>query len=135
MGDRMPEVRIQGGRVITAPGVALVWLPVDGQVVAKIPPQRGNRRWLHESVNIRSPQLESDRWLLPRSCLNRLVTAAVDRYGHVVLVRDMQKLSRCTTACLEAVGSECECACLGLSHGSTNADGWVATIGDVVYSG
>jgi hypothetical protein len=134
MQDRMPEVRIEDGRVTTAPSVALVWLPSDGEVVAKIPPQKGNRRWLHESVCIRSPLLEDKRWYLPRSCLSRLVTAAVDRYGHVVVVRDMKRLSRCAQACLDATGLDCDCSCMGLSHGSSNVGNWVATIGDVVFS-
>ncbi|WP_218021965.1 hypothetical protein, partial [Nocardia africana] len=81
MQDRMPELRIEDGRVITAPGVALMWLPVDGEVVAKIPPRKGNRRWLHKSVRIRSPDLDGDRRYLRRSCLTRLVIAAVERYG------------------------------------------------------
>ncbi|WP_280498946.1 endonuclease domain-containing protein [Nocardia farcinica] len=134
MQDRMPEVRIEEGRVITAPGVALVWLPLDGEVVAKIPPRKGNRRWLHESVRIRSPLLDDDRWYLPRTCLSRLVIAAVDRYGHVVVARDMAKLSRCTQSCLEATGMDCDCACMGLSHGSANTDNWVSAVGDVVFS-
>lgn len=58
-----------------------MWLPVDGEVVAKIPPRKGNRRWLHKSVRIRSPDLDGDRRYLRRSCLTRLVIAAVERYG------------------------------------------------------
>ncbi|MER7652525.1 MULTISPECIES: endonuclease domain-containing protein [Streptomyces] len=130
------EVRIVGGRVVTEPGlgpVAMVWLPLHGQVVAKIPPRKGNRRLLHETVRIRSPQLNGDRWQLPRSCLVRLVTAAIDRYGFIVLWRDMSKLSRCTRACLEASGAECDCACLGAHHGQ-DAGGWFERVGDVVVA-
>ena len=85
--------------------MALVWLPLDGQVIAKLPPRKGNRRWLHETVGIRSPDFNDDRWNLPRSSLVRLVTAAVDRYGFIVLWRDMSRLSQCTRACLEATGA------------------------------
>lgn len=134
MPDHIPEVHIEGGRVITAPDVALVWLPVDGEVIAKIPARKGNRRWLHESVEIRSPHLEDHRWYLPRSCLNRLVNAAVDRYGYVVVVRDMAKLSRCTRVCQNATGVDCDCSCMGISHGSAVTDSWVATVGDAVFS-
>lgn len=132
--DQIPEVRIENGLVISAPDVALIWLPVDGKVVAKIPARKGNRRWLHESVGIRSPDLDGDRWYLPRNCLSRLVIAAVDRYGHVVVVRDMAKLSRCTRSCLEATGMECDCACMGMSHGLAATDNWVGTAGDAVVS-
>jgi hypothetical protein len=113
-------VRIVDGHVVSEPGVgpgAKVWLPLQGQVVAKIPPRKGNRRCLHETVGIRSPELEGDRWNLPRSSLVRLVTAAIDRYGFIVLWRDMSKLSRCTRACLEATGAECDCSSMGAHHG------------------
>ncbi|MGW5440485.1 endonuclease domain-containing protein [Nocardia asteroides] len=134
MHDDMPDIRLEHGRVITAPGVALVWLPVEGEVVAKIPPQKGNRRWLHKSVRIRSPILDGDRWYLPRTCLTRLVVAAVDRYGHVVVARDMTRLARCTQSCLDATGMECDCSCMGLSHGTGDDGNWVTAVGDVVVS-
>lgn len=135
MTDQL-EVRIVDGRVVKGPGigpVAMVWLPLHGQVIAKIPAQKGNRRWLHETVRIRSPQLKGDRWSLPRSCLVRLVTAAVDRYGFIVLWRDMSKLSRCTRACLEAMGAECDCSCLGAHHGQ-DSEGWFERVGDAVVA-
>lgn len=136
MQDRVPRVRIVDGRVVTAPGtgpVAMVWLPRDGQVIAKIPARKGNFRWLHETVRIRSPRLEGDRWVLPRSCLVRLVIAAVDRYGYIAVWRDMSRLSRCTRACLEAEGIECNCSCLGVHHGQDSGD-WFERVGDVVVA-
>lgn len=111
----------------------MVWLPLREDVILKIPARRGNRRWLHETVRIRSPQLNDDRWNLPRSCLTRLVTAAVDRYGFIVLWRDMSKLSQCTRACLEATGAECHCSCLGEHHGQ-ESEGWFERVGDVVVA-
>lgn len=125
------------GRVVTAPGVgpvAMVWLPRDGQVIAKIPARKGNRRWLHEYVRIRSPRLVGDRWYLPRNCLSRLVIGAVDRYGYVKVWRDMSRLSRCTRSCLEATGIECDCSCLGEYHGSEDSGGWIERVGDVMVA-
>jgi hypothetical protein len=127
----VPEVRFVGGRVATDPAVALVWLPLDGHVIARLPPMKGNRRWLHETVGIRSPELRGDRWHLPRNCLTRLVTAAVDRYGYVVLVRDVSRLSRCTRACQEATGLECQCSCMGAYHGESSG-AWFEREGDVL---
>lgn len=111
----------------------MVWLPRDGQVIAKIPDRKGNRRWLHQAVRIRSPRLDGDRWVLPRSCLTRLVTAAVDRYGHIVVCRDMSRLSRCNRACLEATGVDCDCSCLGAYHGADSI-GWFERAGDVMVA-
>lgn len=130
------EVRIVDGCVVTAPGtgpVAKVWLPRKEEVVAKIPARKGNRRWLHETVGIRSPQFEEDRWLLPRSSLTRLVTAAIDRYGFVVLWRDVSSLSRCDRRCLEATGAECQCSCLGEHHGQDSAS-WFERVGDTMVA-
>lgn len=128
------KVRFAGGRVVTEPGgLPLVWLPRDGQVIARIPPARGNYWWLHATIGIRSPYLDDDRWRLPRNCLVRLVTAAVDRYGHVVVCRDMARLSRCTRACLEATGGECQCTCMGASHGE-DSGAWFEREGDAVVA-
>lgn len=134
MGDRF-EVRIVNGRVITntTKPLSIVWLPREGEAVAKLLPRRGNRRWLRETVRIRSPKFDGRQWTLPRSCLTRLLIGAVDRYGFVVLCRDMARLSRCTRACLEAKGMECECACLGLSHGQDSGR-WFDVVGDVVVA-
>jgi hypothetical protein len=131
--SEVPEVRIANGRVVTAPGVPLAWLPHDGHVIAKIPPVKGNHRWLHETVGIRSPRLDGGRWHLPRNCLLRLVTAAVDRYGYIVVCRDMSRLSRCTRACQEAEGLECDCSCMGAYHGENSA-AWFEREGDVVVA-
>ncbi|MFJ3850843.1 endonuclease domain-containing protein [Streptomyces albidoflavus] len=134
MADRF-EVRIVNGRVITntTKPLSIVWLPREGEAVAKLLPRRGNRRWLRETVRIRSPKFDGRQWTLPRSCLTRLLIGAVDRYGFVVLCRDMARLSRCTRACLEAKGMECECACLGLSHGQDSGR-WFDVVGDVVVA-
>lgn len=119
--------------VSSAPS-AMVWLPREGQVIAKIPPRKGNRRWLHHTLGIRSPRLDDDRWHLPRSCLIKLVTAAIDRFGYVAVFRDMSKLSRCTKTCLEAMGMECDCSCLGTHHGEANSENWFERIGDAVVA-
>lgn len=122
--------------MVTAPGVgpvAMVWLPLDGQVIAKIPAMKGNKRWLRRTVRVRSPLLDGDRWHLPRNCLTKLVTAAVDRYGYIVIWRDMSKLSRCTRACLEATGVDCDCSCLGAHHGEDSYR-WFERVGEVMVA-
>ncbi len=123
MQDDVPEVRIVNGRLVAPPGVPMVWLPQDGQVIAKIPARKGSQRWLRQAVRIRSPYLDGDRWVLPRTCLTRLVTAAVDRYGRFVVFRDMSRLSRCTRACLEATGVDCDCSCLASTTERTPSAG------------
>ncbi|MBN6040063.1 endonuclease domain-containing protein [Amycolatopsis sp. 195334CR] len=133
MQGGVPEARVVDGLLVMPRGVPVVWLPRDGKVVAKIPARKGNRRWLHKTVRIRSPRLVDDRWLLPRNCLVRLVTAAIDRYGFIAVCRDMSMLSRCNRACLEATGFECDCSCLGAHHGTDSA-GWFERAGDAMVT-
>lgn len=133
MRGEVPEVRIVNGRLVTVPEVPMIWLPQDGQVIAKIPARKGNRWWLHETVRIRSPRLDGGRWHLPRNCLVRLVTAAIDRYGYVVVSRDMSKLSRCNRRCLEATGVYCDCSCMGAHHGADSIS-WFERVGDVMVA-
>lgn len=136
MQECAEPVRVVDGQVMTEAGigpVARVWLPMNGQVIAKIPAREGNTLWLRRSVEIRSPRLDGDRWFLPRNCMVRLLTAAVDRYGYVVVWRDMARLSRCSKTCLEASGAECDCACLGANHGQ-DSGGWFQRVGNVVVS-
>jgi hypothetical protein len=134
--DCAVKFRVVDGRVVAAPGVPLIWLPLDGLVTAKIPAVEGNLRWLHRTVGIRSPRLDRDRgyWRLPRNCLGRLVMAAIDRYGYVVLCREMSKLSRCNKKCQEAQELECTCSCRGAHHGENNPNGWFERIGDVLVA-
>lgn len=135
MGDE-PEVRIVNGQIVKAPGVgpiARVWLPQYGEVIAKFPPSRTNRWWLRGPVGIRSPRLDGKWWHLPRSCLTRLVNAAIDRYGYVALWRDMSKLSHCNKACLEATGLDCDCSCMGVFHGE-GAHNWYERIDDAMVA-
>jgi hypothetical protein len=84
-------------------------------------------------VGIRSPQLDGERWHLPRICLTRLVNAAIDRYGYVALWRDMSKLSHCNKACLEATGMDCDCSCMGVFHGE-GTHNWYERIDDAMVA-
>jgi hypothetical protein len=132
--DRVPQVRLVDGRLVAEPDpVAMLWLPLRGEVIAKFPRRKGTFQWLHVGVAIHSPMRKRDRWLLPRSCLTRLVTATVDRHGYVAVLRDISALSRCTKACLRATGSECNCSCYGAHHGQ-DSGAWYERIGDAVVA-
>ncbi|MGR6924251.1 endonuclease domain-containing protein [[Actinomadura] parvosata] len=135
MRECVPEVRFENGRVVTTPeGVALAWLPLRGQVVAKLPAMSGNRRWLHKTVGVRSPRLDDRKyWRLPRTCSTKLTIAAIDRFGYIVLVRDMSQLTRCNRKCQEAEGLECQCSCRGAHHGQNTSD-WFERYGDVLVA-
>ncbi|MFI7467466.1 endonuclease domain-containing protein [Nonomuraea sp. NPDC049646] len=133
--DRMPQIRFHGEHLVMIPGPEVVLrLPVDGQVLAQLPWAKDNRRWLITTLDLyHRPLWHENRWHLPRNCLTRAITAAVDRYGYVAVVRDMATLSRCDRRCQEATGGECSCSCMGAHHGE-NSPHWYERHGDAVVS-
>jgi hypothetical protein len=133
MNGCAPKVRVVDGRVVMAPGAALIWFPRQkGKVIAKLPKSKDDVQWLRHTVDINCPRLDNrEYWRLPRNCLGKLVMAAIDRYGYIVLCRDMSKLSRCTRNCQAAEGLECNCSCRGVHHGE-DSGGWFKLVGDVL---
>ncbi|MDX2683681.1 endonuclease domain-containing protein [Streptomyces sp. NY05-11A] len=66
--------------------------------------------------------------------MTRLITASIDRYGFIVVWRDMTKLSRCNRACLDAGEAECSCSCKGANHGLGNRASWFQPVGDALVA-
>ncbi|GAA3645757.1 hypothetical protein GCM10022224_005550 [Nonomuraea antimicrobica] len=72
-------------------------------------------------------------WRLLRTCSTKLTIAAIDRFGYIVLVRDMSRLARRNRKCQEAEGLECQCACRGAHQGQNTSD-WFERCGDVLIA-
>lgn len=134
MDGCLPKVRVVDDRVVMPLGAALIWLQrKKGKVIAKLPKRENDLSWLRRTVGIDRPRIDArEYWHLPRNCLNRLVMAAIDRYGYVVPCRDMSKLSRCNRSCQAAEGLQCDCMCLGVHHGEEDAGGWFELVGEVL---
>ena len=91
----------------------------------KIPPGanayfvlRGESRRSHEPIR----NTEGNYWELPYSRLNELVEILAKKFGSVILMQPVRHKQVCAKACMEAMGFECECSCLGENHGSRNMD-------------
>ncbi len=113
-------------------GGALIWVPRrthgdSGQYMAWFPERDDHEFWLKVVCRIRTPEFdEADRWLLPRSTLNKVVRAALDEYGSVGMFLDVEgKLRDCDARCQNARNLDCVCGCLGANHGTEPTIQWV----------
>lgn len=64
------------------------------------------------------------RWEVPRSWFNKLVDFMLERYKSVYVIQSYNVYERCAPSCVNALGHECECSCLGKNHGSGDLTGW-----------
>lgn len=104
--------------------MAMIWAPVEGDIHARFPGRAETwlGEWLRNTCQIKRPMIdrESGRFILPRNSLSRVAWASIDAFGAVTIYRDVRKLSKCDKRCQAAEvipPEECECACLGDSHG------------------
>lgn len=79
---------------------------------------KGGSRRCHAPVHITN----GNYWELPYSRLNDLVEILAKKFGSVILMQPVMHKQVCASACMEAMGFECECSCLGENHGSRNMD-------------
>lgn len=110
--------------------VAIVERPVTGPIRVYTPfVPGGSRRWLKEVVGFRSQldwSKEERRWLMSRQHMMPVVNALLKEWGTVELYREYYETQRCDTRCQRAEGPDCECSCMGLSHGtSAPGGGWM----------
>jgi hypothetical protein len=64
-------------------------------------------------------------WEVPNSWFNDLVNGALDRWGKVYIIQPYREQEKCAPACMNALGHECQCSCMGQNHGAGGSDsGW-----------
>lgn len=91
----------------------------------RLPFANDNRSWL-QSIGKSSPDWisEAKYWELPKLWFNSFVNAALRRYGKLYVIQPYRPQEKCAPACLNAVGHECECSCMGANHGAGNNGSW-----------
>lgn len=84
-----------------------------------------NRAWL-QSFGRRNPVWLSERkiWEVPKSWFDDMVEAALKKYGRLYVIQPYREEERCSPQCLNAVGHECQCSCMGANHGQGNDGSW-----------
>lgn len=91
----------------------------------RVPYSEDNFEWLQDK-NTRSPDWVSEDkyWELPKKWFNELVDRCLVRYGKIYVVQPYREMEKCAPACMNAVGHECQCSCMGARHGAGNDGSW-----------
>lgn len=95
------------------------------KLYVRVPFADDNRRWLQDGKRLSPIWLkERKQWELPQTWFNDIVNRCLQRYGRIYVVQPFRVMEKCSPACRNAQGHECQCSCLGANHGSESHEGW-----------
>lgn len=85
----------------------------------RIPYAKDNRNWLKSGPRKKEPLWVADKsyWELPASRFNEVVGMILDRFGKAHIIQPYREKEVCSPSCMNAVGFECQCSCMGANHG------------------
>lgn len=91
----------------------------------RLPFARDNRTWLRNGRRD-APEWNGDRrfWETPKAWFNDFVERALDRYPRLYIIQPYREQEKCSPACMNAEGHECQCSCMGAHHGMGNDGSW-----------
>lgn len=91
----------------------------------KLPYLEGNRYFLQNDRR-NSPEWIQNRkyWETPYSWFNDLVNRLLKRHGKLYVIQPFREQEKCAPACMNAIGHECSCSCMGANHGVGNDGSW-----------
>ncbi|MGF9758151.1 hypothetical protein AAII07_23415 [Microvirga sp. 0TCS3.31] len=91
----------------------------------RLPFSKGNKEWLQNGEKI-SPtwMTEQKCWEIPKAWFNNFVERALRKYGKLYIIQPFREQEKCSPACLNATGHECQCSCMGANHGAGNDGSW-----------
>ena len=93
----------------------------------RIPYGDGNRHWLQNGRRISPTWCSAGRppfWEAPKAWFNDLVERSLVKYKKLYIIQPFREQEKCAPACMNAVGHECECSCMGANHGAGNDGSW-----------
>ena len=98
------------------------------RVRVRLPYADDNYAWLRNGRRIR-PSWNSALgcWESPKAWFNDLVNRCLRRWGLIYVIQPYQKQEICAPACMNAIGHECQCSCMGANHGQGDDGGWFST--------
>lgn len=92
---------------------------------ARLPYASTNRAWLQNGRRTKPTWVTGGKyWELPKNWFNDFVERALADFGTVYVVQPYREQEKCSPACQNAVGHECQCSCMGLYHGQENDGTW-----------
>ena len=62
-------------------------------------------------------------WEIPQTWFSDLVDQLLKRFGAVYIIQPFRPQEICAPGCMNAVGHECNCSCMGANHGSGGPGG------------
>jgi len=86
----------------------------------------GDFAWLKKDRKINPVWVHRHRcWETPKAWFNRHVREFIDTDGKLFIVQPYREQEKCSPACQNAIGHECQCSCMGEFHGAANIEsGW-----------
>lgn len=92
----------------------------------RLPFVAGNREWLKQKPRNKDPVWNTEQkfWELPKSRFNELVRIILERFERIYIIQPYREMEICAPACMNALGFECQCSCMGAHHGSKNHGDW-----------
>ena len=91
----------------------------------RLPFAKDNRQWLQNGRRTSPAWNARDRrWEIPKSWFNDTVNRALDRFGRVYIIQPYREQEKCSPACQNAQGHECQCSCMGQHHGCGSDGSW-----------
>lgn len=92
---------------------------------AWLPYGKDNNLWL-SSIGRSRPvwSVKYKAWELPKAWFNRFVENSLNRYGKLYTIQPYRIQEKCARICMNAVGHECNCSCMGANHGVGVHGGW-----------
>lgn len=97
-----------------------------GQMLrVRLPFGPSNRQWLQGGRRITPTWNAAKRyWEVPKAWFNDLVERCLRVYGQIYVIQPYREQEKCSPACQNATGHECQCSCMGRYHGSGNDGSW-----------
>lgn len=91
----------------------------------RLPFSETNRQWLQNYKRTAPVWIASKKyWEMPKAWFNDFVERSLVKYGKVYVIQPYREYEKCSPACLDATGHECQCSCMGLYHGAGNDGSW-----------
>ena len=100
--------------------------PGKGQRLrVRVPFAETNRHWLQNERRVSPIWIAGKKyWELPKAWFNDFVERSLVKFGKVYVIQPYRDQEKCSPACQNATGHECQCSCMGLYHGAGNDGSW-----------
>ncbi|MEO9896240.1 MAG: hypothetical protein ABJD13_07710 [Paracoccaceae bacterium] len=81
--------------------------------------------WLTGSKQRRLTWISHERCFeAPKLWFNHLVERCLEGWKAVYVIQPYREQEKCSPACMNATGHECQCSCMGMNHGAGNDGSW-----------